>query len=242
MAHAKSAAELGSAEEAAAFAAKAADILAQHKIGLSDVELMAEGATDTQGSAEYAGLAAKGRTAWYVRLAGSVARSNFCHLLWMGRGNVVTITGRDSDRAVCSYLIETLTRNGERLAVLHSRQVMADYRRGFLFQKPSNPKLSFLAGYAEAIEARLVEQKRHIEQHNPHAVIRLTNALQESRQHARNTLGPFGRMRSSGRGAGLSPDAGSYGAGKEAGRAANLNAGVGAGGQMRAAMRLGAGH
>lgn len=250
LAHADSAKQIGSIEEAAAFAAKASDILAQHKLGMSDLELMIEGETDQQGKEEYEHIKRRGRTAWYETMASAVARANFCHLTVFSGSARICLTGRESDRAIASYLIQTLAVNGERLAIQHARLAMQQHKQAvaeavreglesWMIRKPSNPKLSFLSGYTAAIIERLHEQRKQQEAHNPHAVIRLTNALAESKAHAhklmpnlRSVRGPSGPR---------SQDRNSRDAGYAAGRSANLNAGVGSGGTVRAAMRLGAG-
>jgi hypothetical protein len=165
----------------------------------------------------------------------------------------IGLTGRDSDRTIAAYLIQTLTATGERLAQAHSRQVMAQYRetlKAFQNQgpsgewrpypmKPSNPKLSFLAGYQSAITERLAEQRKQQQAHNPNAIIRLTNALKESNDHAKSIMPNLRSARMAG--GPRSQDAGSKAAGYAAGRGANLSGGIGAGGQVGARMRLGAG-
>ncbi len=123
MRHEESARDAGSFEEAEAFAGKVHQLLLQHKISMSEIDLEAIEDDDPMGQSTWravdhdVGHSSK-RSWWKERLAGTVARAHFCRLLVMTGSNTVFFVGRESDRDVTSftytYLIKQIERHSEK--------------------------------------------------------------------------------------------------------------------------------
>ncbi len=112
---AKNAKQIGSAEEAAAFAAMVQRLLIRHKIDISDVEsvdltdsdnyVVEEEVIDLQS----VGIPqARKRCAWLERLAGVIAEHHNCQHLVCPGTNKLWMVGTESSRAVAIYLLQTI--------------------------------------------------------------------------------------------------------------------------------------
>lgn len=118
-AHAESAAKIGSAEEAEAFAAMLQQLMMKHKISMTDLEVEEEAAADPvdQQIINWDDVKVRSnRVAWIERLASIVARAYFCRILVHPGSSKITLVGRKSDIAVAEFMIVTLTRLAEKLA------------------------------------------------------------------------------------------------------------------------------
>jgi hypothetical protein len=227
-AKAESAAEIGSAEEAATFAAKANELLLRHKLEMTNIELADEQATDPIEQEDFdigepVGLGNRTRSSWSEQLFQGIAYAHFCEILLI-RGKKFILVGRTSDRELVRYLYATLASHGNRLAASFARAELrkwgdrsaADTRR---------LKTDFLMGYYQAINKRLRERRAQVEQQGGQfALVRFQNADAEVAAAFRAR---FPRVHSAGRiGRGVQ-NARAYGAGQEAGNAANLHGGIG---------------
>lgn len=231
LAKADSAAELGSAEEAAAFAGKANELLLQHKLEMSDIDLAAE---DTEDPIENdyvtaAGFEKGGRSKWISTLFHHVAKAHFCRSLYVDGSKKVRLIGRKSDREIVTYLVSTLARNGERLAKAFAATAVPNdgpwsYRESPRTAK-SRAKSSFLLGYVSAISERLRGMRAHAEQQGGQfAVVRFRRAENEVARIA-DVLTRGKTSRSSQ----TIFNSSAFAAGQEAGRSASLHGGVGGG-------------
>lgn len=238
---ADSARALGSIEEAAAFAAKANELLLRHKLEMSDVEVAEEIAADPVGD-EYVNLAALGhlknvygnRRPWLEQLATDVARAHFCRILVIPGSKTIHLIGRHTDRLIAKYLLETLISNGERLAARYERTSRnAAIATGDPF--PLKPKASWLLGYVRAIGQRLVAMRHAVEQQGGQfALTRFAAAEQITKQlWEANKTGEAGGFRD------LRGDTRAYDEGHRAGSRVTLNGGLGGGVDDRGTLRSG---
>ena len=163
LAHADSAQSIGSEAEAKAFAAKAQELLLEHKLTMTDVQIAALADDDPVGEGEVdlaemvRGLSTNSsEVAWMRLLTCSIIDAHFCTKLRRSGTKTITIVGRASDRAVAEYLISVLVPAGERLATAYSRRVCKEARE-LGNPRPYQPKRSFAAGFAYQIHLRLTE-------------------------------------------------------------------------------------
>lgn len=175
-AKADSAAEIGSTEEAAAFAAKANELLLRHRLEMTDLELQDEQDHDPMGrddllSAAWGGVQQK----WSSRLASAVAHTHFCRLIfdatagrrWRARA---TLLGRASDRAIALATIQMLHQQAKRL----EKQA---YETSDRTVSRATFRTSFLLGFTNAVYRRLHERRGTLEQQGgQYAVVRLRDA------------------------------------------------------------------
>lgn len=164
-AHADSASAIGNQAEAEAFAAKAAQLLAEHKIDRSAVSLSEEPeeaiVMETVLTSDLLGIKTKG--GWRSVLAEGLSRAYFVRLVignrdWKTGSYPVYVFGKASDREVFTYALQTLIavieEAGEKAAV--GRRERTGYRLGFA------------VGICQKLRAERIEQERSS---NPHAVV-----------------------------------------------------------------------
>lgn len=167
LAKAKSLEGMGNIEEAALFSEKVSELLLEHKLSMSDVELKAQDEDDpinrTMINPAKAGYEAKKqRIAWQEDLASTVAAHNFCRVLVHMGSNYVTFVGRNSDRQVATYLFSVLAREISQMVIKEyaiswrreSKEGDVTRLRGF--------KSGFYAGAVDAISSRLYEKRRSV--------------------------------------------------------------------------------
>jgi hypothetical protein len=191
-AKAESAKEIGSAEEAAAFASKANDLLLQHKLEMTELELEDEADTDPFGRVDQSVRAWGGvQQKWSAWLAVSLARAHFCEIVFdvervrwrRKRTGTISLFGRQSDRQIAAFLIETLHREAKRLA-------SAAVRGGA--HRPS-----FLWGFTDAVQQRLEDRLQHVKQQGgQYAVVRLQDLNQQLEAYVADSYGPTRTARS----------------------------------------------
>jgi len=232
LAKAASAEKIGNAHEAAAFAAKANELLLKHKLEMTEVEAAdLVSADDVIGqdwvdSAEAAGMrSSRSRSAWLESLASGIVRAHFCRILVVPGSKQINFVGKSIDRQLAVYLFRVLAANGHRLATLHERKVRTEAaRRGW--PMPERPRNSFLLGYVAEIQNRLAALRAEVEKRGgQHAVVRFDAATKAVDAWLKANIETFAA-------GGLKRrvhDAGSYDAGKKAGKEANLNPGIGGG-------------
>lgn len=174
-AKADSAAEIGSTEEAAAFAAKANELLLRHRLEMTDLELQDEQDHDPMGrddllSAAWGGVQQK----WSSRLASAVANTHFCRLIFDGAGRRwrarAVLLGRASDRAIALATLQMLHQQAKRL----EKQA---YETSDRTVSRATFRTSFLLGFTNAVYRRLNERRGTLEQQGgQYAVVRLRDA------------------------------------------------------------------
>lgn len=205
--HSESATALGSAAEAAAFAAKATALLLEHKLEMSDVQFEEEktaepveqealSAVETLDTQYYS--ASKRAAPWLEKLASALCKAHFCHLLISERSSHLWFVGRSSDRAIALYLFQTLAREGERLAVRYYHSSRKEARlEGRAY--PENPKRSFLLGYAEEVARRLRERRQEVVQTaGSTALVRINSAEQDVQDYIQELNVGFAKPRNVG--------------------------------------------
>jgi hypothetical protein len=245
LAKAESAAQIGSTEEAASFAAKANELLLKHKLEMSDIQVAAQDTDDAVTREVYDPSDAmrwvgKGRrVAWLEALTSGVARANFCKILIFTGSKQVTIIGRPSDVAITKYLLSVLVREAERLAVLYEREVrVAAERRGD--PTPVQPKRGFLLGFTNAVLERLRAMRKQTETAGgKHALVRFQAADLAVQKYIEQT---YKGLRSVGRPDSNTANKSAWEAGRKAGQSVNLNSGIGGGATGKGQSTLGKGH
>lgn len=167
LAKAKSLETLGNIEEAALFSEKVTELLLQHKLSMSDLDLSTQDTVDpinrTMVQPSKAGYEfKKQRIAWQENLAVAVASENFCRIFVHVGSNYVTFIGRNSDREVAIYLFTVLVREISQMVVKEyaiawrreSKHGDVTRLRGF--------KPSFYAGAVDAIAARISAKRASV--------------------------------------------------------------------------------
>jgi hypothetical protein len=180
--HSESAAELGSVEEAASFAAKANEILLKHKLELSDVEFAAEQASNPVGvgplldpssvcrGANPAGF--RRRAAWTEWLASGIAEAHSCRFLVSDRTKAMWFVGRQSDRELAEYLFMVLVERGWNMAGKYYYAARKQAQEQGT-KMPTKPKESFLLGFTLGVTEKLEAMKQKMMLSNSKALIRL---------------------------------------------------------------------
>lgn len=241
--HAASAEKIGSLEEAATFAAKADQLLTEHKLSRAEVEIFGTQCSTDAGwedepiDREYVDIQVgrkkkTGYNLWQAQLASVVAELCFCEHLAVPSSPKQIFIGRAQDRAVAAYLYEVLAKECHRMGWKEYAKARKrdEYTRNFF--------RSFCTGFVHAINTRVAEQRKtdreqfkqlHGETASKNALV----VLQKERDSVREwmeqnmswTSGP--RRRSNSR------NAAGYYAGKDAGSRASLS-GRGVGGRSGA--------
>lgn len=228
---AQSAKQLGNIAEAAAFAGKVEAMLTEHKLSLSEIEMVAQEREDPIGEEDVLpdggrhGRPKGGRQRWQQDLATVVARAHYCSILVYRGSNLIGLVGRTSDRAVASYMITSLT-------LLAAQQSLTELRcaRNAAYASP-NPlaargyRAAWLRGFVLAITERYVAQQTEREQpqglapKGSTALVRLTQAHavvdQYVQQHYKKSAAPIRGQRLR--------NADGFAAGLAAGHRANLS-------------------
>jgi len=196
VAHEKSARTVGSIAEAEAFAAKIQTLLAEHKLGMSDVEFAAREAEEPiawqfvdPADAGF-GRTKKGRVPWQIFLANNVAEANTCQVVLAG-GNRLYFVGRTSDRELCRvfflYLLDLAREMAEKDARANMDEQREEFResKGYLASWHQHNPREFLAwmqdyrkawynGFAGVVGERIEEKaKASREGANENAIVHI---------------------------------------------------------------------
>lgn len=142
-------------EESAAFAAKANELLLQHKLSLSEVQLSAEDEDEPIAKkAVYNAGGYQRRQKWLEDLAECVAATHFCRLTVSPPYNYYGFVGKTSDRELAAFMFETLAttayRQGKEWA---NRKAREHQQRGE--RVPYRMLAGYLEGFALAVTTRL---------------------------------------------------------------------------------------
>lgn len=226
LAKADSAMQFSTAEEAQAFADKAAALMEEHELEMTDIEYADALTSDPIGTTWVAPRDAKSnekrtrrRTAWSEDLAQVLAHHNFCAYMVQTSSPVIGFTGRKSHREVVAFLFQTLTGEIERICVREDSRAwakMGSAARGF--------PTSFKRGFVEAVRRRLREaaEARKKEQEatgTGTALIRLSTTREAAAKYQKERWSTISAAAISGR---MSANAYGRQVGREYGERANL--------------------
>ena len=141
IAHERSARKIGSFEEAAAFAGRIQQLLLDHKLSMSEIELADERQPRVGQEVHFTTrerIPFKKRDCWWYRsLLNTVASGLFCRTIGMAGYNIIYVIGREDDRAVTlamfEYLLATMKRlaSAERKAHKRKRRSVRNYTSSF---------------------------------------------------------------------------------------------------------------
>ncbi len=186
--HADSAASIGNEHEAAAFAAKVSELLAQHHLTSSDIDFahyVDESVEAEQIDARDLGVGgARRRTPWVTQLATSLARHHGCRSYYTTGTSRITIVGKESDRAVVTYLLSRLVVDLDRLSREALDQFKAERPRATGEWRGIAPhywRRSWLEGAVAGINEQIRAAKRAREQSyagNTTALVRLSTGAE----------------------------------------------------------------
>lgn len=178
-AHADSAKALGNEAEAEAFAAKAHELLAQHKLEMEDLTVEQVEAQEPFGKAQvdpfgYEKGGKKTRVAWTEQLADVVARAFHCRIMVMTKSSAILMVGRTSDRQVASYVFASLARFASEEAVKQHRKLRYNlyWNNGGDMSGAHEFKASFFRGFNERVRERFAAMRRKEEAaHTQYSVV-----------------------------------------------------------------------
>lgn len=209
---AKANAETSTQAEAAAFAAKAAELAAREAIELSDIDWENRDATRPIGRYffdpdEHDIKRTKTRVAWMEQLCANVCRANMCEIV-LGGGNSFNIIGRPNNVEIAAYLCAYLVRFAKHMSW---RDYGVEYRR---CQREGDVtaargfRQSWLIGFSNRVRQRLLDLKDELklEYAQSTALVRLDTELQEAadwitdNMKTRNLPAVYGRSATHGRG------------------------------------------
>jgi len=143
--------------EAAAAAARASKLIAEHN--LSEAQIAADKGEAFQPVTTDYILRSKRLANWKVRLAGGVARACDCRVL-IAAGYGIKIIGTAGDIATARVMIEYLCEAMDRF-VKHERDNSIDYLEAKVWGDGNRYVRSFRLGMSERLFARLVEDSRN---------------------------------------------------------------------------------
>lgn len=205
MAHERSARQIGSLDEANAFAEKISALLIKHKISIAEVdqktqqkvsaEKVGVGAFDAEKAKNF-GVKSRGkRVAWIEELAAVIAQAHFCRILVAKRTSSIWFVGKPTDREVTEFLFAVLTRQID-------EHVDKEYRRQFMKlrqQGRSNEMHGWRASFLKACVARIAQRFAEIRAQQVHgnaanALVRAADAevdewLMQRYRGSKSTIG-----------------------------------------------------
>lgn len=171
--HGESARAIGNLREAEAFAARAQELLLQHKLSEEVVDAPEEGFIGLHvPPEEYGQKESRRRVIWSEVLADAVARAHFCALAIVPGSNQYHFVGLRHDLEVAGYVFCVLARTARRLAADEASAARVLYRR-YDLTWPGTKKFadSFCVGFVGAISKRYREQRERTDVVQAHALI-----------------------------------------------------------------------
>lgn len=188
--HADSAAAIGNEHEAAAFAAKVSELLAQHRLTASDIDFSRYEQEDVQAeqvdTRDLGVGGAKKRTPWVTQLASTLASHHGCRMYYTSGTSRITIVGKESDRAVATYLLSRLVADLDRL----SRAALKEYKTEYEWA-PRYWRRSWLEGAVDGIRRQLRDARVKREQKyagNTTALVRLATGTEAADAWVKNNV------------------------------------------------------
>lgn len=157
IAHEESARKMGSIAEATIFAAKIAELMQNHNLEMSDVEVQEEDDNSPVGKTYVTpgtkgGKVRSGRSKWRETLAQAVAASMFCKLLVVPGKATLCFCGREEQREAAVMLFNYLHD-------LCNQMNKSEYKRYAAVtpmpQSSHDYRHSFTVGFADAVHHRL---------------------------------------------------------------------------------------
>ena len=152
-AHAESAAAIGSQEEAAAYAARVGELLAEYELTLAD---LGQPAGDDYGQTELTAPQGHAGRLWYLLLVQEVAAWCGCTDFIMGYHNGVEVhflVGLPTHREACRELVERLS--GWAVAEVRTLAAAERRRRAALGQSLGSFTNDWLSGFAVGVKMHL---------------------------------------------------------------------------------------
>lgn len=163
-AHAESAAKLGNQAEAEAFAGKAQELLLEHKLSMSEVEMQRQDEDDPMGrivvEGDQVGVGKSTyRVHWQQQLASIVARAHFCRIIVYPGSNKIAFVGRNSDRELAIYVYGLLVRTSKDVAETEHKLFAAQCKRAGTPERAQGFKDSWRIGFYTAIKERYAAER-----------------------------------------------------------------------------------
>lgn len=163
-AHAGSAARIGSEEEAQAFANRVQELMAHHKIEMSEVEWVAQREQDLVKTWCDSREKRKKGQEWEIFLAGAVAKAQSCRILLYGGTAVMAFYGLKEDTEAAQmaymYLVDAARNLGEKAYVRYFYECRD---RGDV-KRARGYKGSWLMGFVSRLSQRYRENEDKIRQ------------------------------------------------------------------------------
>ena len=177
--HSESAAKIGSQKEAEAFAVQARQLMVQHKIELSELDLQDE-CPEEEVTKEFVSPNAWGdeqqkrKTPWKVAMAYVLAPSYFCSVLGMKGSNGMVVIGTNSDREAFICAIQGLFVAAEALCdSAYASHIRAGGRKDNTWRR------SYLFGFANGMRDRIeIEKVREKEENSTSDLMVINNQVQ----------------------------------------------------------------
>jgi hypothetical protein len=170
IAHEKSAREIGNIAEAQAFAAKIANLLSEHNLNMSDVEVKEQERSEPIGIETVDLFQRATRVKWIEWLGVAIAETCFCRTLVVGSKQL--FVGRTSDRQAAAQMFRYLANAGMALADRETleaakRNPVESFDRFSAARKAvwtQKFRKSYLLGFATAIYTRLKKEREDLKQ------------------------------------------------------------------------------
>ena len=177
------AAAIGNEQEAQAFAAMLQNLLAKHKLEMTDVEYAQHlkeepveevrcggGVTWKDGKRVYKKYpdveVRRRRVAWIEQLAAIIARAHSCEIIVEPGLSLVRFVGRKMDLEVVEFLFVTMQRTAEKLADKEYVKYFYQCKEEGDVTEARGFRPSFLNGFVHRLHERFEEEKRKMEQNN----------------------------------------------------------------------------
>jgi len=228
-------------EEAASFAAKAAELAAREQLELSDIDWTERQEKQPFGRFtffpdEYGIKNSKARVVWQENLVSHIARAHQCRIILMG-GNTYDICGRESNVEIVKYLSGFLVRFALEMSKVDYRKDRRYWKKQGLKQ-PGNFRASWYQAFVHTVVTRLKEMEEELarEYSTSTALVRLKDeavqvqAFLWSQPGLRQSKARRGRRTGNMQG---------HQAGRSAGGSVNLNTNVVKPGQAGGPRRIG---
>ena len=180
----RSARTIGNLAEAEAFASKIQELLFEHGLSMSEVEIQEQEKDEQVDRAFVRDIVSGGRCAWLETLSGAVASSCFCRRHVVPGRSAQVFIGRTSDREAAVTLLQMLSSTALDLARKAAKEKVFDramYYEDEIPRERSNFRKSFLHGFADAIDSRLNVGRHQLEgvEGGSALVLRKDAAIQE---------------------------------------------------------------
>lgn len=185
-AKAESAKEIGSLEEAAAFAAKVSDLLIKHKL---DMSVLSGGKEEevTHMEMDWQGYPLLNkRSTWREALINTVAIHHFCRIIVSKGSSRILLVGKESDRKVVEYMSVALIRKAEELADIGAEAVRGINFRRYGRKTDGGWRKSFLMGFVQGVYNRLKEAKASSEASNSSTALIIRKGMEEVDSYMKN--------------------------------------------------------